>query len=223
MDGQMQTEPPKSKIFFSSDHHFYHINVLKFCPNRQYETIEEMNEDYVRLWNITVCPEDTVFYLGDFSMAIRPVELFTNRLNGKKILISGNHDWCHSSHKKSNTKEKQAAMIDLYKIYGWHDICEDMYLDTEEGELFALCHLPYKNEDDAHTEGKRYSNMYIEDTGTILLCGHIHQSWKTKTTNNGTLMINVGVDVFNGKPVSLEQIREIVKNNTNSGLVDNNL
>jgi len=213
----MQMEPQKSKIFFSSDHHFWHSRILEYCPNRKYETIEEMNEDYVRLWNTIVFPEDTVYYIGDFAMAIRPVELFTNRLNGKKILISGNHDWCHSSHKKSNTKEKQAAMIDLYKSYGWHDVCEDMYLDTPEGDLFALCHLPYKDGDlGIHSEGKRYSNLYPEDTGTVLLCGHVHQNWKTKTTSKGTLMINVGVDVWDGKPVSLEQIKELVKEHNNA-------
>jgi calcineurin-like phosphoesterase family protein len=178
-----------------------------------------MNEDYIKRWNEVVQPEDLVYYLGDFSMALRPVELFTSKLNGKKTLISGNHDWVHCSHKKSSSKEKQAVMMDLYKSYGWQEIYESLYLDPLKGNLFKLCHLPYKDGDSGvHSEGKRYSNLYPEDAGTILLCGHVHQHWKTRVTSKGTLMINVGVDVWDGYPVSIDQIEALVKEHLNENL-----
>lgn len=42
-------------IFFTSDNHFYHKNIRKFCPEtRKGETVEEMNELMIQKWNETV-------------------------------------------------------------------------------------------------------------------------------------------------------------------------
>jgi calcineurin-like phosphoesterase family protein len=51
------------------------------------------------------------------------------------------------------------------------------------------------------------------DNGRILLCGHVHEKWKIKVSEKGTPMINCGVDVWDFKPVSIDQIMEIVKAN----------
>ena len=82
-----------SGVFFTSDTHFGHANILKFC-NRPYETVEEMNEKLIENWNSVVQPGDTVFHLGDFALNL-PVENIAkilDRLNGKIHLIAGNHD-----------------------------------------------------------------------------------------------------------------------------------
>lgn len=78
----------------TSDLHFGHTNILKFCAKtRRYTDVEHMNEAMVQDWNFQVQPEDTVYLLGDlaFMPAAKAVKLF-NRLNGKKILVEGNHD-----------------------------------------------------------------------------------------------------------------------------------
>ena len=64
-----------------------------------------------------------------------------------------------------------------------------------------ISHLPYSGAKDHHTNDK-YAKFRPTDDGTILLCGHVHQSWKSQRSVNGTLMVNVGVDVWDGKPVS---------------------
>lgn len=81
-------------IFFTSDHHFCHANIIKYCK-RPFESVDQMNEEMVRRWNEVVGDEDTVYYLGDFSLAKQAVELFARRLNGEKHFIMGNHDACH--------------------------------------------------------------------------------------------------------------------------------
>jgi calcineurin-like phosphoesterase family protein len=200
-------------IFFSSDHHFFHQNILKFCPNRNYSSVEEMNIDYINLWNKTVNPEDTVFYLGDFSMALRPVEVFTSLLNGKKILVHGNHDWTHPSHKKSSKKESQLQLIEKYKSFGWTDVLDSELL-TLQGIDFYLNHLPYREADNSHdTYTKRYTEFYPleKDLNLPILCGHVHQAWKFKITKEGQICINVGVDVWDGKPVSSDDIVKLYK------------
>jgi calcineurin-like phosphoesterase family protein len=46
------------------------------------------------------------------------------------------------------------------------------------------------------------------------LCGHIHDKWKAKV-EDGKYIINVGCDVWNYKPVSLQQIIEEFKHMKN--------
>ena len=186
-------------IYFSSDHHFYHANVIRFC-DRPYKDVEEMNEALVKNWNAVVKPEDTVYYLGDFSMALRPVELYTKRLNGRKILIAGNHDWCFPGHKKSKTPEKAKNIREKYLSEGWDHIliCD---LITIGKELVSLSHFPWKGD----STDTRFDEYRLEDDGGWILCGHVHEKWKTKDK-----MINVGCDVWDYKPVSIERIKEII-------------
>ena len=54
-------------IFFTSDHHFYHTNIIKYCQ-RPFQSVEEMNEVMVERWNAVVGKNDTVYYLGDLEL-----------------------------------------------------------------------------------------------------------------------------------------------------------
>ena len=83
--------------FLISDTHFGHTNTwAKFTledgsPLRPFTSTEEMDETMVDNWNKTVRPQDTVYHLGDVVIARRNLET-VKRLNGRKILIRGNHD-----------------------------------------------------------------------------------------------------------------------------------
>lgn len=79
-------------VFYTSDHHFHHKNVLKF-ENRPYDTIEDMNQGLINVWNNVVKPQDIVHHLGD--LCFGGYDKWTSildRLNGKIILYRGNHD-----------------------------------------------------------------------------------------------------------------------------------
>lgn len=80
-------------IFYISDTHFGHKNILKY-DNRPYFTVAEMDADLIKRWNGAVKPTDTVYHLGDFSW-LKPAEesAILQQLNGTKILIRGNHDY----------------------------------------------------------------------------------------------------------------------------------
>ena len=81
------------KIFFTSDTHFNHANVIKYC-GRPFGSAEEMNREMIERWNAVVGPEDTVYHLGDFVLGkFVEAPMFLRQLNGaRKILIRGNHD-----------------------------------------------------------------------------------------------------------------------------------
>lgn len=199
-------------IYFTSDQHYYHMNVIRYC-GRPHENIEEMNEDLVRRWNEVVRPDDTVYCLGDFSMAFRAVEIFSSRLMGNKILVPGNHDFCHSYHKKSRTPENQAKWIQKYKDNGWDVLGEKatLYSPGPDGFNFAMCHHPYAGPYELENGGDKYASWRPVDEGRVLLCGHVHEKWKTRRSPAGTLMINVGVDQHGFAPVSLDEIIRITK------------
>ena len=81
-----------SKVFFTSDTHFYHGNIIRFC-NRPFKDVEVMNETIISNWNNTVGQDDTIFHLGDFCLGgSAEWTKILDRLNGKIYLIMGNHD-----------------------------------------------------------------------------------------------------------------------------------
>lgn len=69
-----------------------------------------------------------------------------------------------------------------------------------------LCHLPYG---EMTSNGDKYIKWRPDDNGSWLLCGHVHDKWKTKHK-----MINVGVDVWNFQPVSTTEIIRIISGNS---------
>ena len=89
----LQFNTGKNNIFFTSDTHFNHTNIIKYAQ-RPYSDAEEMNEDLIKRWNSVVGKNDIVFHLGDFMFGnINRFWEFRSRLNGKIYLIHGNHDY----------------------------------------------------------------------------------------------------------------------------------
>lgn len=84
------------KTFLVSDTHFGHSNICKFTDSdgnkiRPWDDVNEMDEQLIENWNSVVGPKDKVYHLGDFVINRRCLPIAA-RLNGRKILILGNHD-----------------------------------------------------------------------------------------------------------------------------------
>ena len=132
-----------SEIFFTSDTHFGHTNIIKYC-NRPFKTVEEMDETLIERWNSRVGKKDTVYHLGDFMLCRNKYSQYLERLNGKVILILGNHDH-HFSKGKLN---------------GFAEVVDMLFLDKLEPQLF-LCHYAMRVWPNSHR-------------GSINLHGHSH-------------------------------------------------
>lgn len=79
-------------IYFTSDTHFGHANIIRLC-NRPFATIEEMDEGLIARWNETVSEDDIVYHLGDFSYrSAAGADVYHSRLNGEIHFLAGNHD-----------------------------------------------------------------------------------------------------------------------------------
>ena len=83
-------------IFFISDTHFGHANMLNFLNydgtrTRPFDSIEEVDELMIQNWNEMVKKEDKIYHLGDVAFG-QSFDKVMPRLNGTKVLIKGNHD-----------------------------------------------------------------------------------------------------------------------------------
>lgn len=90
-----------NKIYFISDLHLSHNNIIKYC-NRPYENIEQMNNDIIKRWNSVVGKDDTVWVLGDVGLGRKEdIKKLLLQLKGHKKLIMGNHDrWTTRSYQE---------------------------------------------------------------------------------------------------------------------------
>lgn len=61
------------------------------------------------------------------------------------------------------------------------------------------------------------SKIYVTDAYDIYLCGHVHEKWKYYRAGS-SIVINVGVDVWDFKPVSLKEIISLYKQVKSGGL-----
>ncbi|MGB7987640.1 MAG: hypothetical protein WCF54_20930 [Terracidiphilus sp.] len=79
--------------WFTSDFHFGHFNIIRYC-NRPFATTDEMDACIVDRMNAHVKPNDTLYFLGDFCMgSVEKVAAYRKRLNCKTIhFVEGNHD-----------------------------------------------------------------------------------------------------------------------------------
>ena len=75
-------------IWFSSDQHFGHRNVINFC-DRPYADVKEMNQSLIDNWNSVVSNNDIIFVLGDMFWfhGRHEIKKVVAKLNGKYIYI----------------------------------------------------------------------------------------------------------------------------------------
>jgi calcineurin-like phosphoesterase family protein len=162
-----------SKTYFTADPHFGHDAIRCFC-NRPFATVEEMDEALIKNWNDTVQSGSTVYIIGDF--AYKNHADYLKRLNGKKILIEGNHDKMNVAVKKMFTEH--------------HAFLRRRFFGNE----VTLCHYALST----------WANNFY---GAWHLYGHSHGRIKEF---DHIKCLDVGVDVWNYKPVPYEVIEHIM-------------
>jgi calcineurin-like phosphoesterase family protein len=89
----------KNSVWFISDTHFGHDNILKFNIGEtdqkmrpDFHDTRHMDEIMIENWNRVVKPQDKIYHLGDVCFSQQVLDEVMPRLNGKKRLVLGNHD-----------------------------------------------------------------------------------------------------------------------------------
>lgn len=146
-----------------SDTHFGHENILKSKQEdgsllRDFSCAGEMDEHMIRNWNAVVKPDDKVYHLGDvaFCKFGKLQEIF-GRLNGRKILIKGNHDRFKLSQYQQIFSDVRAYHV-LDKIALAHIPVHPLSLDRWKGQVHGHLHNRIVPKD------KRYYNVCVERT-----------------------------------------------------------
>ena len=165
-----------------------------------------MNEMLVKNWNETVSPDDVVVHCGDVALGpIRDSLEYIRRLNGYKILVTGNHDRNFRLGKRSAGLEPEQWDAE-YIAAGFAEVHIN-YGAVIDGIMFAVSHFPYDG--DSH-DGDRFEIARLFDDGTPLIHGHTHSHGHPLShSRKGSTQIHVGVDAWGYRPVSEDGILDI--------------
>lgn len=198
------------KVFFTSDTHFFHKNILKGMTSwgtRPFSTPEEHNDYLIEQWNKTIPEDGVVFHLGDFCFAgIQQWENIRKRLNGKIHLVLGNHDLHNIS---TNSERAQALFEDItfQKI---------IYIDEQ---LIYLNHFPFLCMSGVYSN---YVHNHVHNRKpTWQLFGHVHSGPESKSIDVARLIhlfptqYDVGVDNNQYTPLSFNKVKEIINKQIN--------
>lgn len=152
-------------IYFISDTHFCHSNIIKYC-DRPFKDAKEMNETIINNWNNIVTNEDIVYHLGDFCLSTDDeIKNIFNRLIGTIILIRGNHDRkSFKFYEKIGFKVLTNAPIILekYKLMLSHVPLPDSKI--KEGYINLHGHIHNKSISEDYSDEK-HINLSVDVTG----------------------------------------------------------
>lgn len=180
-----------SKIFFTSDLHFGHKNIIKF-DNRPFFDVNDMNKELIKRWNNKVTKDDVVYVCGDFIWKRSIATDIIKELKGQIVLVKGNHDI------NTHTYKKYLADIVNY---------DEIRVDTEDGKtvdcILSHYYIPFYNK-------HRY--------GAVLLYGHSHNTEECfqekqiiadlKFLGYKQEVYNVGCMHHNYEPKTLDELRK---------------
>lgn len=137
--------------FYISDLHLFDKNIIK-SANRPHKNLKEMHIDIIIKWNKKVSKNDIVYIVGDVAS---PNNLYETRelikilklLNGKKVLVIGNHD--REMIKDSSFRKCFIKIEEYCRIF-------------DNGKKIILFHFPIED-----WEGRKKGAVHIH--------GHIHK------------------------------------------------
>lgn len=192
----------EQQIWFTSDLHMFHKNILKHCPARQAicgakdeNDVEAWDKWLIEKWNSTIGKKDLVYILGDFAFGSpESVKKLLGKLNGKKFLILGNHD------KSSEHLDNYFVQITQQKLVTFKKSNFD-FLD-EDFQVF-MCHYAMIT-----WPSKHY--------GVVQCMGHSHGRLDDYNEESTDLRVDVGIDgkLANFNFITLEQLYKYFKNKT---------
>ena len=173
------------KVYFTSDTHFGHENIIRYC-NRPFRNAEEMNAELIRRWRETVPEDGIVFHMGDFAHGnARLWNDILSALTGRKYLILGNHDM----------KALRQGYMGRFEL-----VTQQMTIRVG-GQAIVLNHNPFL------CYGGSYRDVWQ-------LFGHVHSGPASHTGLDHPrlrmlfpLQYDVGVDNNDFRPISFEEVK----------------
>lgn len=196
-----------TNIYFTSDLHIYHKNILRHCPERvnmcgaaDENDVAAWDKWIMEKWNDVIKRDDIVYILGDFSFANTEwTRKILSKLRGKKFLILGNHD------KSSEKLTEHFVQITQIKEVTFKKSTYDF---LEEDFLVTMCHYPMIT-----WNAKHY--------GACMIHGHCHGRLDDYNSASLDLRVDVGVDgkLANYGFIRLDELYRYFKEKTNGEML----
>ena len=150
--------------YYIADLHFDHNGLNERMDNRGFDSTESMNAHMIERWNGKVRANDEVVILGDFSLSksASNVNDLLETLNGKKCLITGNHD----------------KYLDMRKfdknLFEWIADYKELH---DNKRKVILSHYP------VFCYNGQYRTDISGNPHTYMLYGHVHNTFDEKLIN----------------------------------------
>jgi calcineurin-like phosphoesterase family protein len=178
-------------IYFISDTHLGHNNIIKYC-NRPFKDVHEMNKTILDNINEVVGYDDTLYVLGDFCFRGKKPLDYRVRINCRDVhLIFGNHD-------KRTDYYLDEITTDMNGFSSLYDVKEIIYCNQK----IYLSHYPHRSWPASHK-------------GSYMLYGHVHSRLNDEDKLSNRLTLDVGVDNtinYNkpfGQPWSFKELQKL--------------
>lgn len=171
--------------YWTADMHVGHSNIIEYA-DRPFRDCHHMNCRLIDGANERVKEDDTCVHVGDFMIrgGSSKFKMWRDRLDGYWVFLKGNHD---SQNSVKTCGSSMFTRISHFNVF--------------------VSHVPYFYENWFEPELRAYVEKFCDFT----ICGHVHEKWKTHIGESTQgfakkLCINVGVDQWNYKPVSDDEI-----------------
>lgn len=143
---------------------------------RQFKNKDVMNNHIIKQYNKIVGKEDTCYILGDIAMSATKQELIP--LIQK---LNGIKILIAGNHDRF-------SVLEYYEL-GFSSVHGHLKLKYKEQEIY-IAHDP----------------AWAQIPNTLWFCGHVHNMFKKLRTASNTVIINVGVDVWNYQPQHIDDL-----------------
>jgi calcineurin-like phosphoesterase family protein len=214
-----------SKIWFTSDIHFGHRNILAYCPNRPFSTIEEHDAAIINEWRSKIAPADEVYFLGDLTLDSDPERCLAllEKLPGHVHVVTGNHDRALRKVRKlfgspaypldpgTAQTEEQRRLVERYvdtldrlDFMPRSDRVEGFYRFKRDGVSCVLNHHPIEDWPGRAEHGRKPTGI-DPLSGRWHLHGHSHG-----TSRKVPARLDVGWDTAN-RILSWEEVQRIMR------------
>jgi calcineurin-like phosphoesterase family protein len=179
-------------IFFTSDHHFGHHNIIRHAK-RPFASSDEMNAVMIERWNERVRPHDTVFHLGDLTLNL-DARVYLEHLNGKIHLLAleWHHDKAWLKKQKNKLRLRSKSGHDLILLPPLMLLKIKAFKVGKYALPITLSHYPL-----AEWEASHYGGWHLH--------GHSHGTYRDPKSR---ACIDVGVDPMGFYPVSSLELHE---------------
>ena len=175
-----------NNIFLTSDMHFGHANIIKYC-NRPFANVVEQEEKLIENWNGVCDSNSRVFHLGDFAWKLDAahVDSIVRRLKFRELtFIKGNHEKPLTQFMHNYGHKYNVELVDYFEL-------------RHSNMLHVLFHYPMLSWNAKHH-------------GSFHFYGHVHGN----ETAPGRCY-EVGVDLNDYKPISLWRAQDKALANEN--------